>query len=225
MRGVSSTMSVNIPIRRLERLKSLQKDLASKIIVRPLNIENGFIAGVDVSYNKDLGFCSVVVLRYPELEVINVYNAKRTVRFPYIPGFLSFREMPVVLKAFERVREDIFLIFCDGQGIAHPRGFGLASHIGVELNLPSIGCAKSRLVGEYSEPDSSRGSYSPLYYKDKVVGVVLRTRDGVSPVFVSIGNKIDIDSAVRYTLNCSRTRIPEPLRLAHHFVTEYRKRD
>ena len=225
MRGANSSMSVNIPKKRLDRLKSLQENLASKIVIKPLNIESGFIAGIDVSYRGDYGFCSIIILKYPELEIVNVYNSKKLVKFPYIPGFLSFREMPVVLKTFKKVKEDIFLIFCDGQGIAHPRGFGLASHIGTILNIPSIGCAKTRLVGDFIEPDRHRGCHSPLCYKDRVVGAVLRTRDNVKPIFVSIGNNIDIDSAIRYTLNCSKSRIPEPTRLAHHFVTEFRNRD
>ncbi|MGB9600664.1 MAG: endonuclease V [Myxococcota bacterium] len=215
-------MYANITKSLIERLKEEQNRLSLRIVFKPLNKKNGKIAGVDVSYKGEEIFCSVVILSFPELKLINVYNKKGKVDFPYIPGFLSFREMPIILNTFDRVKENCFLIFCDGQGIAHPRGFGLASHIGTLLKIPSIGCAKSRLVGEYTEPDLKRGSFSKLIYKGIEVGVALRTRENTKPIFVSAGNYIDLESSIYYTLCCARYRIPEPTRLAHKHVTLFK---
>lgn len=215
-------MNVNISKKLIEKLKEEQIRLSSQIVFRTLNKKGGYIAGVDVSYKNDEIFCAIVILLFPELKMINVYTKKDKVGFPYISGFLSFREMPIVIKTFKTVRERCFLVFCDGQGIAHPRGFGLASHIGTILKIPTIGCAKSRLVGEYSEPDNKKGSYSPLMYKGNKVGVVLRTKDNTNPVYLSVGNYIDINSAIRYTIACAKYRIPEPTRLAHKYVTQYK---
>ncbi|MCX7943281.1 MAG: endonuclease V [Deltaproteobacteria bacterium] len=200
----------------------LQRRLAKQIKIIPLEIKNGYVAGIDVSYKDHDIFCSVVVLSYPRLELINVYYKRDKVEFPYIPGLLSFREIPIVVKTFKEVREDIFLIFCDGQGIAHPRGFGLASHIGTVLGISTIGCAKSKLIGEYTEPPNKKGSHTPLVYQNKVVGAVLRTKNNTNPVFVSVGNYIDLKSAINYTISCSIYRIPEPTRLAHKYVTRFR---
>lgn len=215
-------MCAGISKKIIDRCYEEQIRLSSQIRIEPLTIKSGLIAGVDVSYlNEDI-FCSVVVLSFPELMIVGCYNSRGKVNFPYIPGLLSFREMPIVVKTFEKVKEDISLIFCDGQGIAHPRGFGLASHIGTILKIPTIGCAKSKLVGEYKSPRRIRGNFSPLVYKNKTVGVALITKDNTNPVFVSIGNYIDLESAIKYTLDCSRFRIPEPTRLAHKCVTEFK---
>lgn len=209
---------------RIEEAKLLQNDLVKNLTLRPFRLGEGIIAGIDVSYKGDLMFCSIVLLGFPSLTLLQVYNDKEEADFPYIPGFLSFREMPVILKTFQKVKEKISLIFCDGQGIAHPRGLGLASHIGIELGIPSIGCAKSRLVGEYIEPPASRGAYSDLVFRDKIVGAVLRSRETCRPIFVSPGNLIDIPSSIRYALLVSRYRIPEPIRLAHKYVTLFRNK-
>lgn len=215
-------MSAPISKKIIEKCIKEQIRLSSQVKQLSLNISEGFVAGIDVSYKGEDIFCSIVVLYYPQLKIKNIYRCKDKVRFPYVPGLLSFREMPIVLKTFKYVKEDVFLILCDGQGIAHPRGFGLASHIGTELKKPTIGCAKSRLIGEYNEPGPKKGDYSPLVYKEKIVGVVLRTRDNTKPLFISVGNYIDLDSSIRYVLRCSRYRIPEPTRLAHQYVTEYK---
>ncbi|MCX7958899.1 MAG: endonuclease V [Deltaproteobacteria bacterium] len=215
-------MCADISKRLIDKFIKEQIRLSSQIEFISLKNRKGIIAGIDVSYKNDDIFCSIVTLLFPELKLINVYYKKDKTKFPYIPGLLSFREMPIVIKTFEEVRETIFLIFCDGQGIAHPRGFGLASHIGTVLGIPTIGCAKSRLVGEYIEPPSKKGSHTPLVYQNKIVGAVLRTRDNTNPVFVSVGNYIDLKSAIRYTISCSRYRIPEPTRHAHRYVTQFR---
>ena len=143
-------------------------------------------------------------------------TARAKPEFPYIPGFLAFREVPVILKAFEKLRPVPDLLVVDGHGLAHPRFCGLACHLGVTLDTPSIGCAKSRLVGEYREPDNARESATYLIFQKRAVGRVVRTREGVKPVYISIGHKIDLDKAVEFVLRMTgRYRLPEPVRLAH----------
>jgi deoxyribonuclease V len=135
--------------------------------------------------------------------------------FPYVPGFLSFREGPAIIEALSRLKIKPDLILLDGQGIAHPKGLGIASHIGILLDLPTVGCAKSRLVGEYKEPGSNKGAWSPLKFHGSIVGAVLRTRDSVRPLFVSPGHRIDLKASIEIVLGCiGRYRIPEPLRRA-----------
>lgn len=157
----------------------------------------------------------VVVMRFPGLEVVETRVATARPRFPYIPGFLSFREIPALVACLERVRVGFDVLLCDGQGIAHPRAFGLASHLGVLLELPTIGCAKSRLVGEYADVGPARGDHAPLVHAGRRVGDVLRTRAGVKPLFISPGHLVDIPSCRRIVLAAApRYRIPEPTRQA-----------
>jgi deoxyribonuclease V len=141
-----------------------------------------------------------------------------------VPGYLSFREGPLLLRAFGRLRRMPDLVLFDGQGIAHPRGLGLASHMGVLLDLPSVGCAKSRLVGEHGEPGRRRGDWTPLYLDGRRVGAVLRTRDGVKPLWISPGHRVGLRQAVKLALACCRTRVPEPIRLAEQVVNRLRDR-
>ena len=153
--------------------------------------------------------------RYPALSLAEETVAIREVSFPYVPGFLSFREGPAIIDAINKltVKPDVILV--DGQGIAHPKGMGIASHIGVLIDIPTIGCAKSRLVGEYKEPGFRKGAWSPLQYDGKVVGAVLRTRDHVRPLFVSPGHRVDLKTSIEIVLGCiGKYRIPEPLRRA-----------
>jgi len=183
------------------------------------------IAGADISYarHSDLFFAVAVVLSYPELTVREEAQAISRVSFPYLPGFLSFREGPVLLQALAKLRITPDVIMFDGQGIAHPRGLGLASHLGLFLDRPTIGCAKSRLVGDYREPGPEKGSREPLWYRDRVVGAVLRTKDRVRPVFISPGHRISVARAVAITDACCRDyRIPEPVRQAHLAVNRLR---
>jgi deoxyribonuclease V len=148
------------------------------------------------------------------------------IRFPYIPGLFAFREAPALLKALERLNTRPQLLICDGHGIAHPRRFGLASHVGVLAGIPTVGCAKRRLCGSFADPDISRGSSSPLIDRGETVGTVLRTRTGVKPVFVSIGHRIDLSTAEQIVLSCTvRYRLPEPLRLAHRYAAALLKRE
>src|SRR5574341_1704452 len=186
------------------------------------------IAGTDVSYDKHSSrfFAGVVVFKLNKhLELIEESTSVGKARFPYIPGLLSFREAPILLKAFAKLKSDPDIILFDGQGIAHPRHLGLASHMGLTLDKPSIGCAKSRLVGEYNGVKNIKGAYSKLFYKNKIVGVVLRTKMNTKPIFVSPGHKTDLTFAIRIALKTSSGyRIPEPIRQAHLLVNKIRKK-
>jgi deoxyribonuclease V len=176
------------------------------------------VAGVDISAPRFQGKVrgTVVVLSYPELEVVEVGAVEQTVSLPYIPGLLSFRESPVILAAYEKLRSKPDLILVDGQGIAHPRRFGIASHLGVLLDVPTIGCAKSLLCGTCGSLETEAGSTAEVEHEGEVVGMALRTKTGVKPVFVSIGHKVDLAAAVSWVSDCCRGyRLPEPTRLAH----------
>ncbi|MDM8000363.1 MAG: deoxyribonuclease V [Dehalococcoidia bacterium] len=176
------------------------------------------VAGVDISAPRFQGKArgTVVVLSYPGLEVVEVGEAEMSPDFPYVPGLLSFRESPVILAAYEKLRSKPDLILVDGQGIAHPRRFGIASHLGVLLDVPTIGCAKSVLCGTFGPLGLEAGSAAEIEHEGEVVGIALRTKTGVKPVFVSIGHKVDLMAAVYWVNRCCRGyRLPEPTRLAH----------
>jgi len=194
------------------------------------------VAGADVSLElaepggwrrgQGRAFAGVVVYRFPEMEELERVSAERPLRFPYVPGLLSFREMPALLAAFERLRQAPDLIFCDGQGYAHPRRFGIACHLGLLLDRPAIGVAKSLLVGEYREPGASAGSSAPLLDGEsgEVLGAVLRTREGVRPVFISQGHRISLDRAIELTMAVSDGyRLPRPIRDADHWAGTLRR--
>ena len=177
-----------------------------------------FIAGVDISADRGQGVASgaVVVLNYPELGVVEVKVVDDKLNLPYIPGLLSFREAPLILAACQKLTVTPDLILVDGQGIAHPRRMGLASHIGLWLNLPTIGCAKSLLCGTHQVPGAEPGSYAEVIDNGEIIGAALRTKLGVKPIYVSIGHKIDLPTAIYWVMNCCRGyRLPEPTRLAH----------
>ncbi len=177
-----------------------------------------FIAGVDISAGKyrSLARGAVVVLRYPGLEIVDTRLVEGELGMPYIPGLLSFRESPLILAACEALTVNPDLIIVDGQGILHPRRIGLASHLGLFLDVPTIGCAKSLLCGEHGVLDSEQGNYVKIVDGVETIGVALRTRSGVKPVYVSVGHKINLESAVGWVLACCRGyRLPEPTRLAH----------
>ena len=204
----------------------IQKTFRAQLIFKKLSRTITHIAGTDVAFSKGRPtvWAGVVVLSYPELKRIDDAWVKGKTNFPYIPGLLSFREIPILLEALKKIKRTPDLVFCDGQGIAHPRGLGLASHLGLLIEKPTVGCAKTHLVGEYSEVGQHKGDYSLLLYGGQKVGAVVRTRTGVKPLFISPGYAVTIEDAVRITLNCGgQYRIPEPTRQAHLLVSRLRK--
>jgi len=185
-----------------------------------------YVAGADMAFDPEteVAFAGVIVYRFPGLEEVERRMARRKLRFPYVPGLLSFRESPVLLAAFARLRTEPDLILIDGHGRAHPRRFGIACHIGILFDKPTIGCAKSRLVGEHQEPGAVAGSTSPLMLEGERIGEVLRTRDHVRPIYVTTGHRVSLDSAVRLVKQCvDGFRIPKPTREADHYVGDLRR--
>jgi deoxyribonuclease V len=206
---------------------ALQEELRGKLILREDGIPDPLrtVAGADISYDRgsDLFFAAVVVMRYPELTLLEEATASARVSFPYIPGLLTFREGPPLMATFAKLNNPPDVIFFDGQGIAHPRGVGLASHLGILLDRPAIGCAKSRLVGSHAPVGDGRGDWTELIHQDCQVGAVLRTRERIKPVYISQGHRIGLERAVALVLACCRGyRIPEPIRRAHLAVNRLR---
>lgn len=202
---------------------AVQIELAGRVELRdPGPIRK--VAGVDCAFAGERCLSAVVVWDLERAEVIETRTAAATCPMPYIPGLLSFRELPAVLEGLAHVESSVDAVLCDGQGLAHPRRFGLACHLGVILGLPTAGCAKSRLVGTYRMPARRRGSSTRLLDRGEVVGRVVRTRDGVRPVFVSPGHRMSIAAAERLVLRCGRGyRLPEPTRLADHRVADLKR--
>jgi deoxyribonuclease V len=200
----------------------IQEALAPRVIRKDKLGRVKQVAGVDVGF-EDSGKttrAAVVVLSFPDLVPIDQAIFRCPTRFPYVPGYLSFREVPAVLEALHLLASEPDLILCDGQGLAHPRRFGLACHLGVLTDIPSIGVAKSRLIGEHGPLPPGKGSWVPLTDKGETIGAVLRTRDNVSPVYVSIGHRISLASAIDYVLRCTpRYRLPETTRQAHRLAS------
>ena len=204
----------------------IQERLKKNIILKGSTKNCKLIAGADVSYTtrSEMFYASVVVFNLQTMERVEEVTASGKVDFPYIPGLLSFRESPILLKAFAKIKSEPDVIILDAQGIAHPRGIGLASHIGLLLDKSSIGCAKTRLIGEYNEVGGAAGCHSQLTVKGKIVGAVLRTRKNVKPVFVSPGHKIDLNTSIDLVLkSCRGYRLPEPVRQAHNLVKKTAK--
>ncbi|MBI2925463.1 MAG: deoxyribonuclease V [Verrucomicrobia bacterium] len=200
---------------------AVQREMASSVSqVKPTGALR-FIAGLDAAFSSDGCWCLSAVVLWDALgqRLVEQHTARRRLRFPYIPGLLSFREVPALLAALRQLRHTPDLLMCDGQGLAHPRRFGIACHVGVICELPAVGCAKSRLIGEHEQPASKRGSRAPLLDRGEVIGTVLRTQTGVKPVYVSIGHRIDRTSALEIVLTCAtKYRLPEPTRLADQWV-------
>jgi deoxyribonuclease V len=222
----------------------LQKRLRQQVQIQPLANPVKLVAGCDVSFNKfsDVIYAGIVILELPSLEAIAYATAVTRTSFPYIPGLLSFRETPALLEAWQRLETAPDVVMLDGQGIAHPRRFGIACHFGLLTDTPSIGCAKTLLVGKCEEPGQAAGSYALLMDKGEVVGAALRTKDAAAPVFVSVGHRVDLPTAIDLTLRCvkgyqadygdalfamnrarSLHRIPEPTRAAHILVNALRR--
>jgi deoxyribonuclease V len=204
----------------------IQQRLRKEIVLEAPGRSPRLVAGADVSYSRKSHrmFAAVVVFAVPDLELIEERHFVGEARFPYIPGLFTFREAPPLLEAFRLIECEPDLIIFDGQGIAHPRRFGLACHMGLLLDRPSIGCAKKRLVGEYREPGREKGEMSDLRDGEEVIGRVVRTRTGVKPVFVSPGHRVAADFAARWVLiTTGRYRLPEPIRRAHALTNEIRR--
>lgn len=195
----------------------IQQELASEVITSDQLTTVQYVAGVDVGFTESgtITRAAVAVLSFPNLQLQEYALAYRPTTFPYVPGFLSFREVPAVLEALEKLSITPDLILCDGQGIAHPRKFGIACHLGVLTNIPAIGVAKSLLVGKHSELSEQRLAWQPLIYRGETIGAVLRTRTGVKPVYVSSGHRVSLTTAIDYVLRCTtKYRLPETTRWA-----------
>lgn len=204
--------------------RKIQDEYRNKVKIVSLEKAPNYIAGVDAAFSDDKIIGVACLYKYPEIVPLEDSCAFEKTAFPYIPGYLSFREGPAIIHALRDLKKKPDLILFDGQGIAHPKRLGIASHIGAFLDMPSIGCAKSRLVGEYEEPGGKKGEWSPLSYGGDVVGAVLRTRNGVRPVFVSPGHRIDLKGSVDIVLGCTgKYRIPEPLRRADMISKKMKK--
>jgi deoxyribonuclease V len=206
---------------------AIQAELREKLILADgLSGDIRIVAGADISCTKgdDRVFAAVVLLDAATLEVIEEATYSGRTSIPYIPGLLSFREGPALLQAFGKLRKRPDVALFDGQGVAHPRGFGLAAHMGLLLDVPAIGCAKTRLIGAFAETGGRRGQRSPLVQDGKLIGAVVRTKDRVKPVFVSQGHRVSLERAVEIVLQCARRyRIPEPIRRAHILVNKLRQ--
>jgi deoxyribonuclease V len=205
----------------LEEAQAIQQRLRSQVITHDDFGEVRTIAGVDAGYEGDpqvgqaIARAAVVVLAYPSLKPLDYVIARRPAPIPYVPGFLSFREAPAVLAALDELRVRPDLLICDGQGIAHPRRLGIATHVGLLAEIPSIGCAKSLLVGRHDPVPDERGAYVPLTHRGEQIGVVLRTRVGVKPVYISVGHRISLSSAIGFVMSCvTKYRLPETTRAA-----------
>lgn len=198
---------------------ALQKEMAAEIIFdRPIDVNAvKRVAGVDVSVKEEVSQAAVVVLTFPEMQVVETVKASMPTPFPYIPGLLSFREGPVLEVAFEKLQHEPDVFIFDGMGRAHPRHIGIASQMGLWLQKPTIGCGKTLLVGKYDEPEDERGAYSEMVHKGEVIGAALRTRAGVKPVYISVGHLADLSSSVDLVMRCTtKYRLPEPIRAAHN---------
>jgi deoxyribonuclease V len=206
--------------------RALQVELAGTVETKTPLGPWGRVAAADVSF--DLGgdrlYAAVVVVERETFQVVERVGITAPARFPYIPGLLSFREAPGLIKAFEKLKTVPDVVLCDGQGIAHPRRLGIASHLGLWLDLPTIGCAKSWLFGNYEEPGPNRGDRAPLIDRGEVIGAVVRTRARVQPVYVSPGHRCDLESAIAVVLaTVPKYRLPVPARLAHEYVNQLRR--
>ncbi|MBE9013021.1 deoxyribonuclease V [Pseudanabaenaceae cyanobacterium LEGE 13415] len=200
----------------------IQQELRQEVITQDQFGVVNYVAGIDVGFEEEgaITRAAVAVLNYPELQLCETAIARRPTTFPYIPGFLSFREVPAVLDALEQIQTIPDLLLCDGQGFAHPRRFGIACHIGVLTNLPAIGVGKSRLIGTHAEVPDERGAWVPLLHKKDTIGAVLRTRIKTNPLYISSGHRISLESAIAYVMGCTtKYRLPETTRHAHKLAS------
>lgn len=202
----------------IEEAIAIQEQLKGEVITKdafkqPIQ----YVAGVDMGFEADgtISRAAVAVLSFPDLQLQQTAIARRPTSFPYIPGFLSFREIPAVLDALEKLNTIPDIILCDGQGIAHPRRFGIACHLGLLIDMPTIGVAKSLLVGKHEELPDQKGSWKPLQHRGETIGAVLRTRTGTKPLYISSGHRVSLPTAIEYVLRCTpKYRLPETTRIA-----------
>jgi deoxyribonuclease V len=208
-----------------QEARQLQEILRGQVVVQPLEAEKiNAIAGVDASFGKEMVYAAAVLLAYPSLELVEQVAAQLPLSFPYIPGLLSFREAPAVLQVLGELHTQPEVLLVDGHGVAHPRRFGLACHLGIWLDIPTIGCAKSILMGKHVSLGEQAGSTAELLADGEVIGLAVRTRQNTKPVYVSVGHLVDLDSAQRIVLSCARGyRLPEPARLAHKLAAQVKK--
>jgi deoxyribonuclease V len=209
--------------------RAIQNRLRTQVRVEPLDVASvATVAGTDLSFDRgsDEAFAGIVVLRLPGLEVVERVGVRTHVTFPYVPGLLSFREIPALMEAWERLATRPDALICDGQGQAHPRRFGIACHLGLLVDLPAVGCAKSILTGRHEPVGETPGDWAPLVDRAETIGAALRTRARVSPVYVSVGHRCDLPSAIDLVRRCAgATRVPETTRHAHLFVNALRRGD
>lgn len=218
--GARRTHAWNLPPKQAIKI---QENLRNHVAIQSLADESiQYIAGVDVGFphGKEIARAAIAILDYSSLKLVDQALAELPVTFPYVPGLLSFREIPVILSALEKLTITPDLLVIDGHGLAHPRRFGLACHLGVLLDIPTIGCGKSILVGAHDPLDEKRGSFTNLIVQSEIVGAAVRTRDRVKPVYISVGHRVDLTSAIRTILNCGGgCRLPEPTRWAHRLAS------
>jgi deoxyribonuclease V len=203
---------------------ALQKQLAPQVDAKtPINFDAlKYVAGVDVSVKDEVSYAAVVVLSFPELKLIEAATAQIPTPFPYIPGLLSFREGAVILEAHSRLKTKPDVYIFDGMGMAHPRRLGIACHIGLWLDAPTVGCGKTHLLGKHEDVPTQKGGFAQLVHRKEVIGAVVRTRDNVAPVYISVGHHATLDTAIELALRCtSKYRLPEPIRFAHNTAGDF----
>jgi deoxyribonuclease V len=205
-----------------EEAIAIQQVLRKEVIIADEIGSVNFVAGVDVGFEGEgtVTRAAVAILTFPGLQVVETFLARQPTRFPYVPGLLSFREIPALLEALSNIKTKPDIILCDGHGTAHPRRLGIASHLGVLLDCPTIGVGKSLLVGRHAKVGLQRGDYEPLVHKGETIGAVLRTRTGFNPLYISGGHKVSLQSAIDYVMKCTtKYRLPETTRAAHHLAS------
>jgi deoxyribonuclease V len=202
---------------------ALQKQMAVELVDQPLDVSQiKLVAGVDVSVKNEISQAAVVISTFPDMQPVETVRTQMPTPFPYIPGLLTFREGPVLEEAFKKLQHvpDVFIF--DGNGRIHPRKMGIAAHLGLWLQKPTIGCGKTLMIGDYVEPPDERGKYADLMYRGAVIGAILRTRAGTKPVFISAGHLMDLPGSIAITMACTgKYRLPEPIRMAHHAAGEF----
>ena len=209
-------------VKTVAAAREIQETLRHQVIVEDQFNQVNYVAGVDVGFQKNYQItkAAVAVLSYPDLDLVEQAIATIPTTFPYIPGFLSFREIPAIIAALKQLKITPDLILCDGQGLAHPRRFGMASHLGVLIDVPTIGVAKSLLIGKYEEVPSAKGSWTPLIDRGETIGVVLRSRSHIKPIYISVGHRISLATAIDYVMGCiTKYRLPETTRWADRLAS------